>query len=168
MLGSDQLIDFGGEGTPPVRELCWAELAIARQCALVSIKHLAADALDLRHRLPLVWQAVQDLRLPAWVARKVAAMSRQLAKADVAIVDVAVAAAAGQAPGRILAIAEAKVIEADLDAHRARLAEDAAKVGVRLSQARPGDAIDAADGEPATRRVTLKLPTGTALGSTPR
>ena len=23
-LGSDQLIDFGGEGTPPVRELCWA------------------------------------------------------------------------------------------------------------------------------------------------
>ena len=113
VLGSDQLIDFGGEGTPPVRELCWAELAIARQCALVSIKHLAADALDLRHRLPLVWQAVQDLRLPAWVARKVAAMSRQLAKADVVIVDVAVAAAADQAPGRILAIAEAKVIEAD-------------------------------------------------------
>lgn len=97
MLGSDQLIDFGGEGTPPVRELCWAELAIARQCALVSIKHLAADALDLRHRLPLVWQAVQDLRLPAWVARKVVPMSRQLAKADVAIVDVAVAAAADQA-----------------------------------------------------------------------
>jgi hypothetical protein len=164
VLGSDQLIDFGGEGTPPVRELCWAELAIARQCALVSIKHLAADALDLRHRLPLVWQAVQDLRLPAWVARKVAAMSRQLAKADVVIVDVAVAAAADQASGRILAIAEAKVIEADLAAHRARLAEDAAKVGVRLSHARPGDAIDAADGEPATRRVTLKLPTGTALG----
>ena len=79
-----------------MRELCWAELAIARQCGLVSIKHLAADALDLRHRLPLVWQAVQDLRVPAWVARKVAAMSRPVAKADVVIVDVAVAAAADQ------------------------------------------------------------------------
>ncbi|MDZ5619837.1 hypothetical protein [Nocardioides bizhenqiangii] len=36
VLGSDQLIDFGGEGTPPVRELCWAELAIARQCGLIA------------------------------------------------------------------------------------------------------------------------------------
>ena len=163
-LGADQLIDFGGEGTPLVRELCWAELAIARQCGLVSIKHVAADALDLRHRLPLVWQAVQDLRLPVWVARKVAAMSRSLSKDAVGVVDVAVSAAVDQSPGRILSIAEAKVIEADLDAHRARVAADAAKVGVRLSHSRPGDAVNPVDGEPATRRVTLKLPTGTALG----
>ncbi len=163
-LGADQLIDFGGEGTPLVRELCWGELAIARQCGLVSIKHVAADALDLRHRVPLVWQAVQDLRLPVWVARKVAAMSRQLSKDAVGLVDVAVAAAVDQSPGRVLAIAEAKVIEADLAAHRTRLAEDAAKVGVRLSHARPGGAVNEVDGEPATRRVTLKLPTGTALG----
>jgi len=164
VLGSDQLVDFGGEGTPPVRELCWAELAIARECGVISIKHLAADALDLRHRLPLVWQAVQDLRLPVWVARKVAAMSRPLGKDVVGLVDVAVAAAADQAPGRVLSIAEARVIEADLEAHRARVAADAAKVGVRVSHARPGNAVDSLDGEPATRRVTLKLPTGAALG----
>jgi hypothetical protein len=162
--GSDQLVDYGGEGTPPVRDLCWAELAIARQASLVSTRHLAADALDLRHRLPLVWAAVQDLRMPAWVGRKVAAMSRPLSKDAVVLVDVAVAAAVDQSPGRVLRIAEAKVIEADPDAHRARLAEDAAKVGVRLSHARPGDAVNALDGEPATRRVTLKLPPGTALG----
>ncbi len=163
VMGSDQLVSYGGDGTPPVRDLCWGELAIARQAGLVSTRHLAADALDLRHRLPLVWQVVQDLRVPVWVARKVAAMSRVLTKDAVPLVDVAVAAAADQSPGRILAIAEAKVIEADVDAHRARLADDAAWVGVRLSHARPGDAVSETDGEPATRRVTLKLPTGTAL-----
>ncbi|RHW23237.1 hypothetical protein D0Z08_30895, partial [Nocardioides immobilis] len=163
VLGADQLIDFGGEGTPPVQELCWAELAIARQSGVVATKLLAADALDLRHRLPLLWEAVQDLRLPAWVARKVASMSRRLCLEAVGLVDVAVAAAVDQSPGGILAIAEAKVIEADIDAHRARLAADAATVGVRMSTAKPGAAVDALDGEPATRRVTLKLPTGTAL-----
>jgi len=162
-LGADQLIDFGGDGTPPVQELCWAELAIARQAGVVTTRRLAADALDLRHRLPLMWEAVQQLRLPVWVARKVASMSRRLSADAVGLVDTAVAAAVDQSPGRILAIAEAKVIEADLEAHRARLAADAAKVGVRLSHARPGDAVDTLDGEPATRRVTLKLPTGTAL-----
>ena len=164
VLGSDQLVQYGGDGTPQVRDLCWAELAIARQAGLVSTKHLAADALDLRHRLPLVWQAVQDLRIPVWVARKVAAMSRSLGRDVVGLVDVAVAAAADQAPGRVLSVTEAKVIEADIEAHRARLADDAAKVGVRLSHPRPGDAVSVADGEPATLRVTLKLPTGTALG----
>jgi len=164
VLGSDQLIDYGGEGTPPVRDLCWAELAVARQQSLVATRHLAADALDLRHRLPLVWAAVQELRIPVWVGRRVAAMSRALSKDAVGLVDVAVAAAADQSPGRILAIAEAKVIEADPDAHRTRLAEDAAKVGVTLARPRPGDAVSSLDGEPATGRVTLKLPRGTALG----
>ncbi len=162
-LGSDQLLELGGEGTPRVRELCWGEFAIARRCSVISAKNLGADALDLRHRLPRVWVAVQELRLPGWVGRKVAVMSRSLSNDAVGIVDVAVAAAADQAPGRVLAIAEAKVIEADPDAHRARVAADAAKVGVRHSRPRPGDAVDGADGEPATLRMTMKLPTGTAL-----
>lgn len=122
-----------------------------------------ADVLDLRHRLPRLWAAVYDMRLEAWVARKVARMSRSLARDDVELVDVAIAAAVDQSPSRILALAEAKVIEAEPDAHRVRLAEDAAQVGVRLSQPRPGTAIDPVDGEPATRRVALKLSQGTAL-----
>jgi hypothetical protein len=162
-LGSNQLVALGGEGTPLVQDLCWGELAIARQAAVFTTQRLAADALDLRHRLPRLWAAVCDLRVEAWVARKVARLSRALSKDAVQVVDVAVAAAADQAPGRIIAIAEAKVIEADPDAHRARLAEDAAKVGVRLSHPRPGQAVDAIDGEPATRRITVKVPHGIAL-----
>jgi hypothetical protein len=164
MPGADHLIDYGGEGTPLVRDLCWAELAVARQAGLLSTQHLAADALDLRHRLPLVWQSVQDLRLPAWVARKVAAMSRSLSKDAVIVVDLAVAAAVDQSPGRVIAIAEAKVIESDPGDHRARLAKDAARVGVSMARPKPGDGVNTLDGEPATGRVTLKLPRGTALG----
>ena len=164
VLGADQLLGFGGDGTPLVQELCWAELAIARQAGVVATQRLAADALDLRHRLSLLWEAVQHLKVPVWVARKVAGMSRQLSKDAVGVVDAAVAAAVDQSPGRILAIAEAKVIEADIEAHRARLAADAAKIGVRLSHPRPGDAVNALDGEPASLRLTLKLPPGTALG----
>jgi hypothetical protein len=161
VLGADQLLAFGGDGTPPVQELCWAELAIARQTGVVATQRLAADALDLRHRLSLLWEAVQHLKVPVWVARKVAGMSRELSKDAAGLVDAAVAAAVDQSPGRILAIAEAKVIEADIEAHRARLAADAAKIGVRLSHPRPGDAVNALDGEPASLRLTLKLPPGT-------
>ncbi|NYJ02061.1 hypothetical protein HNR19_002759 [Nocardioides thalensis] len=163
VIGADQLLDFGGEGTPKTRELCWGEFAISQQMGVIATKHLAADALDLRHRLPLVWEAVQARMLPVWVARKVAAMSRRLSKEAVEIVDIAVAAAAGQSPGRVLAIAEAKVIEADPEAHRAKVAKDAAEIGVRVSQPRPGSSVDEVEGEPASTRVTWKLPPGVAI-----
>ncbi|HWJ82778.1 MAG TPA: hypothetical protein VNS55_11120 [Nocardioides sp.] len=161
--GDDHLLRIGGQGTPTVRELCWAELAIARRAGMVATGRLGADALDLAYRLPLLWEAVQDLTLPVWVARKVASMSRQLTAAQAGLVDAAVAAAVDESPARILAIAEAKVIEADLDAHAARVAADAARVGVRLSTPKPGDTVDPVDGEPGTRRLTLKLPAGTAV-----
>lgn len=93
-----------------------------------------------------MWEATTDLRLPVWVARKVAAMSRRLTKAQAALVDAAVAAAVDESPSRILTIAEAKVIEADLDAHRTRLADEATKVGVWLSPGRG----------PATRSTTSR------------
>lgn len=51
----------------------------------------------------------------------------------------------------------------DLEGHRAKVAADAAEIGVRLSRPRVGHAVDPIDGEPATRRLTLKLPTGLTL-----
>jgi len=163
VMGSNQLVRLGGDGTPLVQELCWAELAVAREAGVIATERLAADALDLRHRLPLTWAAVCDLTVPAWVGRKVASMSRALGADAVGVVDVAVAEAAHQSPARILAIAEAKVIEADIEAHRAKVTADAAAIGVRLSRPRAGGTIDPIDGEPATRRLTLKLPTGLTL-----
>ncbi|WP_436702241.1 hypothetical protein [Nocardioides sp. BYT-33-1] len=164
--GGDRLVRLGGDGTPEVAELCLAELAIALQAGHVGTRHLAAAALDLRHRLPLVWERVLDLAVPAWLARKVAAMTRELDREAVRLVDAAVAAAVSQSPGRILRIAEAKVIEADRAAHLARIEADAKKTGCWLSRPRPGDILDPSavgGGEAATRRISAKLPAGAAV-----
>jgi hypothetical protein len=120
--GGNRLVQIGGQGTPLVQDLCLAELGIARQVHTLSARAAMADVLDLRHRLPLTWQVVMDLRAEVWVARKVAVMSRRLCPAGVAMVDAAVAdAIAGESPARVLEIAEAKIIEADTAAHRAAL-----------------------------------------------
>lgn len=161
--GGDRLIALGGDGTPPVQELCWAELAIALEVGAHALRNQAGQALDLRHRLPLLWQAVTALRVEPWVAQKVATMTRQLTRKQVALVDAAVAEALQESPGRILAIAEAKTIEADLEGHRARLAEDDKRTGVWLSRPRPGDLTDPEAGEPATRRVSAKLSAADAI-----
>ena len=68
--GQDRLVDFGGEGTPMVQELCVGELATSRRVHPHSARSLVADALDLRPRVPSLWDAVQGLRLEAWIARK--------------------------------------------------------------------------------------------------
>ncbi|MDQ6522019.1 hypothetical protein RB608_00325 [Nocardioides sp. LHD-245] len=164
--GGDRLVRLGGDGTPEVAELSVAELAIALQAGQVSTRHLAAAALDLRHRLPRAWGRVLDLAMPAWLARKVAAMTRELDRDAVRLVDAAVAAAGSQPPGRILRIAEAKVIEADQAAHQARIEADAKKTGCWLSRPRPGDILDpcaVGGGEAATRRISAKLPAGAAV-----
>lgn len=162
--GGDRLIRLGGEGTPAVAELAMSELAIAFQAGDLGTQNLAAAALDLRHRLPSLWALVLDLRMPVWLARKVAVMARELDRDAVRLVDAAVAAAVQESPGRILRIAEAKAIEADLAAHQARVAEDARKTGCWLSKPRPGEIIDpVGGGEAATRRFAAKLPAGAAV-----
>ena len=134
-FGGDKLVELGGDGTPSVQDLCVHELAIARETHPLATRSMMADALDLRHRLPRVWAQVVGLACETWVACKVARMSRRLDRHQVGIVDAAVAEAiGGQSPGRVLAIAEAKVIEADTTAHAARLDEERRRRGVWLSR----------------------------------
>ena len=145
----NRLIDVGGEGTPLVQEFCLGELAIARETGAVATQRAMADVLDLQHRLPRVWRRVVDLQCEVWVARKVATLSRPLALERVALVDAAVAAAIGtESPNRVLVLAEAKVIEADPEAHAAKVAEAANRRYVSLSRA------DAAGLKTVIARVT--------------
>ncbi len=124
--GEDRLIDLGGEGTPRVQELCLPELATARHVHTLAARAVVADALDLRHRLPKTWAVVQDGHCEVWLARRVAAISRALDQTQVGIVDAAVAdSITGDSPSRVLGLAEAKTIEADLPAHAARLEAEA-------------------------------------------
>ena len=102
---------------------------------MIALRNQAGQALDLRHRLPL---AVGAGAGPAGRAVGGAEGRDDDPCADqeqVALVDAAVAAAVDESPGRMLGIAEAKTIEADLEGYRARLAEDERRTGVWLSPA---------------------------------
>ncbi|MDF1602910.1 hypothetical protein [Nocardioides sp. YIM 152315] len=152
--GGDKLVSLGGDGTPPVQELCLHELAIARQTHPASTRATMADALDLRHRLPRTWALVLELACEPWVATKVARMARRLDHDQARLVDTAVAdAIAGQSAGRVLTIAEAKVIEADTAAHLARLEEERRRRGVWLGRT---------DLETGTRGVFARVEPGDA------
>jgi hypothetical protein len=134
--GGDRMIRLGGEGTPGVRDLCLEELAIARSEHVYATRSLLADLLDLRHRLPRLWVAVQALRVEPWVARKVASMSRKLDRDATALVDTATVEALGVSNGRLLDIAEAKVIEAGQAARQADLEEARGLKGVWITGTR--------------------------------
>ena len=132
----DRLITIAGEGSPRLREFCIAELAMVRQVHPLTGQALIADALDLQHRLPLVWARVASLDAEAWVARKVASMSRAVPLAVVEVVDRAVAAIIGtESPTRVLAVAQAKIIEADPAGAAEKAEAERRRRYVTLSQA---------------------------------
>src|SRR6185503_628466 len=133
--GSDRLVRLGGEGTPRVRELTLCELGIARGVHVLSARAVAADVLDLRHRLPRSWEVFLAGGVDAWLVRRVASLTRELSPAAVAVVDTAAAAAlAGEAPGRGLSIVEAKIIEADPAAHQAKVEAEQRRRFVSLTR----------------------------------
>jgi hypothetical protein len=132
----DRLIDVGGEGSPRVREFCIAELAMVRQVHPLTGQSLIADVLDLQHRLPLVWARVASLDAEAWVARKVASMTRAVPLAVIDVVDRAVAAIIGtESPTRVLTVTQAKIMESDPRGTAERAAAERRRRYVALSRA---------------------------------
>ena len=117
--GATRLVQLGGAGTPQMQDLSICELAMARGQHALTTRSFLADGLDLRHRLQELYTAVREGRCDLWVARRVASMTRKLDQRAAALVDRAVAAAVDEGPGRLLSIAEAKVMEADTDTARA-------------------------------------------------
>ena len=118
----DRLVQVGGEGTPRVRELCLGEIALARGAGVMATQHATADTLDLIHRLPESWARCLSGEVDVFIARRVAKLSRYLPADRVGVVDRAVARVIGrESAGRVLAVAEAKVIEADPALHDERL-----------------------------------------------
>ncbi len=133
--GDDYLVQLGGDGTPQVQDLCLTELAICRRVHPHAGRKLVADALDLRHRLPRWWEAVQSLRVESWVARKVATMSRGLDEVSVRLVDAALPDDLAEvSPARIFQVVQATIIEADPARHAAALEEAKRKRFVSMSR----------------------------------
>src|SRR6478735_6091746 len=69
---------LGGAGTPAVAAFTPEPLAVALGCSPASASTLLADALDLHHRLPLLWDQAQAQTVPVWKARRVATRTRHL------------------------------------------------------------------------------------------
>lgn len=161
--GGPKLISLGGDGTPQVQDLSVAEIAIARSTGVVSTDHAIGDALDLRHRLPNTWAGLRALKNEVWVGRKIARMTRKLSRDAVAVVDQAVGAAIEESPGRLLAIAEAKIIEADPASHAERVERDRNRRGVWLSEPRSGDLVDDTARTAGVRSVFGRLDDGDAV-----
>ncbi len=116
---SDGLGQLGGEGTPGVLDFCLGEIALARGTGVTATANALADTLDLIHRMPDTWVVCESGGAEIHVARRVAKLSRHLPAAAMAVVDRAVARIiAHESGGRVLAVTEAKIIEADPGAPR--------------------------------------------------
>ena len=117
----DVLVHPGGDGTPGVQDFCLGEIALARGTGVTTVNALA-DVLDLQHRLPLTWAVLCTGQAEIYVARRVAKLSRHLPADKVHVVDTAVARViAHESGGWTIAVAEAKIIEADPDLHHQRV-----------------------------------------------
>ena len=98
------------------------EIALARGTGVTATINATADVLDLIYRLPQVWGACVAGEAETHIARRVAKLSRHLPADRVWVVDRAVARVIGrESGGRVLAVAEAKIIEADPALHQQRV-----------------------------------------------
>ena len=70
--GTQGEVTIAGEGAPLVAEWCIPELAAALGISTESGHRFLGDAVETRHRLPLIWAAVMAGRVPVWKARRVA------------------------------------------------------------------------------------------------
>jgi hypothetical protein len=85
--GAEHAVRLGGEGNPTVGEFTAAELGCALRMSDGAAGKLIADALDLRHRLPLIWAAVLAGQVPGYQARYTAFATRQLSVEQAGLVD---------------------------------------------------------------------------------
>ena len=106
---------LGGRGTPLVSEFAAAELGARMRMGTWSARRYLGDALEVRHRLPLLWGRVVSREARVGSVRLVAARTRQLSPEAAAYVDRAmVGVVDGSLPwGRFESLLEGVVVAAD-------------------------------------------------------
>ena len=130
---------LGGDGTPAVAAFTPEAFALRLGISPSAGAQLIADALDLRHRLPLLWKRVATLEVPAWQARRVAQQTHRLPRLGARWVDERLAARTDGAIGpvitdRLVALAIAKY---DPEEHEQREANATAASDVTISHPDP-------------------------------
>jgi hypothetical protein len=125
--GAERMRRYGGIGTPPVAEFAAAEFGARLGVSSSSGRELIGSALDLMHRLPVLWRRVQALEVKASYARYVSKQTRDLSLEHAMYVDGRVAEAAdGRIPwSRFEELVAAAIIAADPAAAKEREEEAA-------------------------------------------
>ena len=112
--GIEHPVRLGGEGTPTVAGFAPAELGCVLRISDGAACRLIGDALDLRHRLRLIWAAAEAGQVPAYQARHIATATRHLTAEQASWVDTQLASSLGAVSwGRLQTLLDAKIIEAD-------------------------------------------------------
>jgi hypothetical protein len=112
--GSERPVRLGGDGTPTVADFTPAELGCVLRISDGSACRLIGDALDLRHRLRLIWAAALTGQVPPYQARHIATTTRHLTAEQAAYVDAQLAPSLGALSwGRLQTLLDAKIIQAD-------------------------------------------------------
>ena len=133
-----QVRTFGADGTPAVSEFAAEELGCLLRTTTTSAAGLMRDALELRHRHPLLWEAVMTGRVEDWKARKVA---RATAAADLGVNEArwvrgqTVTAVTNLPFGRAMTVVDGKIIAADPEGHEERRRLEAERRYVSVGRA---------------------------------
>ena len=124
---------LGGDGTPMVAAFTAEPFALALGISPAAGAQLIGDALDLRHRHPLLWKRLARLEVPAWQARRVARQTHRLPYAGARWVDDQLAGRSGCGPVIVDRLVAHAIARYDPEDHEQR--EDDAKEGwdVKLS-----------------------------------
>jgi len=91
--GAGKFVD--SDGTPWIDEFIAPEYGALRGTSTWEAAELIHDALDLRHRFPKLWAAVQALRVEVRHARRISQACRDLSQAAAGLVDAELAVKAG-------------------------------------------------------------------------
>ena len=155
MLLADE--SLGGDGTPAVAAFTPEAFAVAIGVSPAAAGQLIADALDLRHRHPLLWKRLARLELPAWQARRVARQTHRLPLAGARWVDDQLSTRVhGWGPVVVDRLVAHAIAHFDPEVHEKR--EDDAKAGwdVTLSHPDPTDFAGTSHLQASGDTLTLK------------
>ena len=144
---------WGGAGTPEISEYCAAELGALQGTGIMAARALIADALDLRYRLPRLWDRVLTGGVRAWQARRIAEQTRPLSWQACADVDHALSDLVGMMPWpRFAKILAATIVEAD-----------PALAAERAARARTTQDVFSFDSEDGLKTIVAKAAAGDAI-----
>lgn len=134
---------IGGDGTPSIAEGAAADLGLEIRMSPGQAKAMIEDALDLRHRFPLVWARIHSWCVPAWQARLVAQKTRGLTKEQAEQVDLRVAGYLGNlSKQRLENLLDSEITRVDRENRERAAAEAAHRRAVRFGRADDHNLVD--------------------------